>query len=165
MKQIILFRHGEAVDSFAYSINDEERFLTHHGKTLSRQMAELLKQQVGEISLILSSPLKRALETAAIIADVFQLEDDQTEVLPSLAFGVSSEILIELNHYQGETICLTGHEPTLGYLASLALDKERLRSIQFKKSGWIAIAFKEKVQPGAGSLLAMSPGKIIRERR
>ena len=60
--ELILLRHGEA----EFSSPDSARQLTANGKQQVIKMAKTYRQNINGIELVLTSPLKRALETTQL---------------------------------------------------------------------------------------------------
>ncbi|NEO26328.1 MAG: phosphohistidine phosphatase SixA [Kamptonema sp. SIO4C4] len=67
--EVYLIRHGIAGDRNDYP-TDEERPLTDKGKSKTRKVAQRLKTLGLQFDLILTSPLRRAQQTATILQEV-----------------------------------------------------------------------------------------------
>ena len=108
---------------------------------------------------ILTSPLKRALETARFLARAQGVE--HVEMVDILSPGVSQRRVFEfLATRRGETaLVLTGHEPDLGALAGALLGSAPL---PLKKAGACAIECEGKPGPGAGELRWFVPPTLLR---
>jgi phosphohistidine phosphatase len=91
MKMLYLIRHAKSSWDDR-SISDFERPLNKRGKRDAPLLADLLRRERISPDLIVSSPAKRALETALIFAEV-------------LSFG-GREIIIDGRIYEGGTIDL-----------------------------------------------------------
>lgn len=81
--EIFLVRHGEAAASWGES---PDPGLSVLGRQQAEDTAQLLMQYVGEDALLISSPLQRAIETAAPLSRALQLsvqEDDAFREIPS----------------------------------------------------------------------------------
>jgi phosphohistidine phosphatase len=142
--RLYLIRHGIAEPNPAAS--DAERALTPKGKLRMAESARgLLKLKVG-IELILTSPLRRARETATILAE--GLGGVRMEEMPELAQGFAgpNSVLTALQpHRNLKEIALVGHQPSLGELASFLLTGSGNGcEIQFKKG---AVACFEQASP------------------
>jgi phosphohistidine phosphatase SixA len=88
--------------------------------------------------LILSSPLRRAEETARLVADVLTPKA-AVELHPPLAGGFSAEDVIKglRAHRRATQILLVGHQPDLGHLASYLLTgSENLVPLPSRKPAW-----------------------------
>lgn len=96
----------------------------------------LLKLKVG-IELILTSPMRRAAETATILAEGLGMV--RVEEMPELgqSFAGPKEVLAALNQHRNlKEIALVGHQPGIGELAAFMLTgSSNGCEIQFKKGG------------------------------
>ena len=150
---VYLLRHGIAEDAPPGG-DDRARRLTPRGRTRMAVAARGLVALGIELDVILTSPLPRAAETAAIVAAAYQPSPSARE-LPALAPGVPpAETLQALRPWsRHDRVMLVGHEPGLSRLASLTLtgSPDRL-AIDLKKGGCIAIEV-EKLVPPAGATL------------
>jgi phosphohistidine phosphatase len=68
MMKLYLLRHGLAVDADEADLKDEDRPLTPEGREKTIQAARGMRRLEIGIDLILTSPLPRAMETAALTA-------------------------------------------------------------------------------------------------
>ena len=150
---VYLLRHGVAEDAPPGG-DDRTRRLTPRGRTRMAAAARGLLTLDLELDVMLTSPLPRAAETAAIVAAAYQRSPSPRE-LPALAPGVPpAETLQALRPWsRHDEVMLVGHEPGLSRLASLVLTgaPDRL-AIDLKKGGCIAIEV-EKLVPPAGATL------------
>lgn len=115
---LILWRHAEADEAqdAQGAIPDSERQLTERGQKHAAQMAKWLHSQHMKAPLVLSSPTRRAQQTANALGL-------PVKVKPQLGVGSSAADLLaaaDWPDYSGTTI-LVGHQPALGRLASLLL--------------------------------------------
>lgn len=105
--RLILVRHAEA----APGEPDELRPLTPRGREQARELAERLPRP----DAVLTSPLLRARETAALLARPHGLEPEPDE---RLAPGASDADVREAIEGRGETVVVVGHQPDCGIVAS-----------------------------------------------
>lgn len=174
--RVILFRHGPAERRDADRWPDDgERPLTERGIARTRAAARALARVTSGGSIVLTSPLVRARQTAEILQDALELEEHPT-TLAALAPGGSYRDVIRALHdvKAGDRVFLVGHEPDLGKLAGTLLFGAPATSLPLKKAGACIIHFVGEVAPGAGRLHAflapralrlMRAGKIERSRR
>jgi phosphohistidine phosphatase len=159
---IYLMRHGIAADATA-EMNDADRSLTEDGVRKTERVAVGLQKIEVKPDLILSSPLRRAEETARLVADVL-VPKAAVELYPPLAGGFSAEDVIKgLRGYRRTSqILLVGHQPDLGQLASYLLTgSENLVPLPFKKAGVAAISLASFPPRSAGSLeWYLTPGQL-----
>lgn len=123
MRQVFVIRHAEAeepVDAARERRNDGQRRLTESGKHDMHRGAEGLARLVEDIPLILTSPLKRAVETAEILHTAFP--EAKLRQQPLLSPGFDPEALLRSIAGASGPIALVGHEPDLsqwvGYMST-----------------------------------------------
>jgi phosphohistidine phosphatase len=119
--EIYLLRHGVAEAARA-GTKDSDRALTEEGR---EKLARVLKRAKGagvDPDLILSSPLRRALETAEQAAHALGYKG-RILPTPALVPGASPfDVWEELRRHHGETaILLASHEPLLSSLLAFLL--------------------------------------------
>jgi phosphohistidine phosphatase len=115
--RVILVRHAEA----APGDPDAQRPLTAAGRDAAKALAALLAAE--EPSVVLTSPLLRARETATPIAEAAGVT---VEVDHRLAPGAGVEELREVVAGRGEPVVVVGHQPDCGDIV-LALTGEQVR--------------------------------------
>jgi phosphohistidine phosphatase len=151
---LCLVRHGIA-ENPSPSVADADRALTPEGSRRTAQAAAGLRKLGFAPDVILSSPLRRAVETAEIFARALGMEG-AVELEPRLA-GASEpeEILRGLrSRRRAASLLLVGHEPSIGMLASTLLTgSPGLLHLRFKKAGAAGIA--------VGALPPRSPGELL----
>jgi phosphohistidine phosphatase len=133
--KLYLVRHATAEDSNP-GIDDKDRALTDEGRVKMARAAEGLRKLKVRPALILTSPLRRAQQTAEILAA--GLTGVEVEVMPELAPGVDSPAVVRaLRAYAAhKSLALVGHQPGLGQLASFMLTGSDKRcEFDFKKGG------------------------------
>ncbi|HSD65172.1 MAG TPA: histidine phosphatase family protein, partial [Vicinamibacteria bacterium] len=69
--QLLIIRHAIAAERGTPGIPDEERPLTPEGETKFREVAKGLARLVARPDALLTSPLLRARQTAAIAAEAW----------------------------------------------------------------------------------------------
>ncbi len=124
--EVYILRHGIA-ESRSPGGTDAERRLTQEGRQKLRQVLIRAKAAKVRPSLILTSPLVRAVETAAIAAEVlgYGREIEQSDVL--LPSSSCQAVWRELRRRAEEpAVLLAGHEPLLGETASYLLGSSRV---------------------------------------
>ncbi len=137
---LYVLRHGIAED-LAPGGDDGARVLTPRGRIRLRAAARGMRVLRLRIDVLLTSPLKRAAETAAIVAEVYGGRP-VPRVVPALAQGVSpAETVRALRPLLRDgDVMIVGHEPGLSGVASLLLtgSPDGL-ALTLKKGGLIAI--------------------------
>jgi len=137
---LYILRHGIAEDE-APKGDDRARRLTPRGRAKMRATAEGMHKLGLRFDVILTSPLVRAVETAAILAGVYAGKPAPQE-LPALAAGTPpAETVRALRPFaRHDHVVIVGHEPGLSGVASLLLTGSPTgASIELKKGGMIAL--------------------------
>ena len=134
---LYLVRHGDAFPGSP----DHDRALSEKGKEETKKIAKFLKTAGVEIPVLYHSGLKRAEETADIIAKILNIKNvtkaqglaPDDAVLPFCQKILKSE----------EDLMVVGHMPYLSNLASkLFVDREEADFIEFKKSAVLVLTRK-----------------------
>lgn len=159
MIEIYVFRHGEAEPRDA-GVVDADRALTRRGKNDVRAVLKVAKKAITAPQLILTSPLRRARETAEIAATVFRgcpvVASDRLK--PSAAAqGIWKEIGEDPKL---ERVVVVGHEPHLSHLVSFLL--EAPISLDVKKGGLIRIDCPDRLTSPRGVLKWVLTPKLAR---
>jgi phosphohistidine phosphatase len=115
-----------------------------------------LKKLEINVDFVLSSPLKRAMQTANIIAKALDLEVLQDE---RLAYGFSLKNLSQIiaNNTQASALLLVGHEPDFSNVISALTGGSE---IVMKKGGVARVDLMEGEQL-KGQLVWLLPPKIL----
>ena len=113
--RVLVIRHAHAAPQGA-GVPDAERPLTSEGERRFRAAARGLARIVTP-DVLLTSPLRRARQTAAIASAAWGALDATPE--PALASGNLTEIFDALEaHPPDATVALIGHEPTVSTLVA-----------------------------------------------
>lgn len=158
---IYIMRHGVA-ENYAASGSDRDRRLTTEGIEKTRLAAGGLRRIGTDPQLILTSPLRRAEETAAIAAEV--LGGVPVRVTSALAPGGDFPEIIAaaLKPPRPSAVCVVGHQPDLGMLASWLLTGDaQLVAMPFRKAGVARIDLAGSPQNLQGTLAwFMTPSQL-----
>jgi phosphohistidine phosphatase len=157
--EIFVLRHGEAEAQEA-GIPDADRKLTPKGKQALKAVLEAARRAKTVPELILSSPLRRAQETAAMAAEALRCQRvvETRNLLP----GASPDRLWkELGGYPDVTqVVLAGHEPHLSFFITFLLEAAVL--VDLKKGALVRITTRERHGPPRGVLKWMITPKLAR---
>lgn len=155
---ILIWRHGKSETASSSGI-DAERKLTPEGENDVRRIARQIKESGFAAEIILTSPLLRAVQTAAIIRETLDCRR-QTKTTNDLLPGVSSKkIILSLKEMSREShsIVLVGHMPDLGLLAA-KLTADSTHNVSLKAGSMIAIKVENFEEPLRGEVVfALSP--------
>lgn len=157
--RLFLLRHGVAEERSA-RWSEMDRPLTPEGVEKMREEARGIAFLSPGIDLILSSPLKRAMQTAEAVGQTLRLP---VVPLDALASGASpGAVLQALAAYSGRTgILLAGHEPDLGDLAAHLLGAPE-GTVEFKKGALCCIEVDGLPPQGPGLLRSHLPPAVLR---
>ena len=136
--EVYLLRHGIAEDR--NDAGDAARALTDEGRKKLRRVLERAQSGGVAPSLIVSSPYKRAIQTAEIAAEALAYKKKivQTEALLPEA---SPEALWEeiRGHRQESALLAAGHEPMMSASVAWLLGTPALQ-VDMKKAALVCIA-------------------------
>jgi phosphohistidine phosphatase len=144
--RIYVLRHGIAEDAPPGGA-DGDRALTHEGERKLRGVLERARRAGVRPSVILTSPLKRAVETAEIARSLLDVEQDLVRTNVLAPSGSPERIWKELRARRAEQVLITGHEPLLGTLVAFLLGCDALL-VRMKKGALVCLdAETEGTQP------------------
>jgi phosphohistidine phosphatase len=156
---LYLIRHGDA-EKIALSKSDFERELTSKGRELTKKSAEAWKKIIKSFDVIASSPLIRAVQTAEIVADVF---DHPEKIITDkkITAGTRPEELIDfIRSINVDNIAVVGHEPDMSNYVS-AFTSSSGMFLEFKKGTIAKINFEGRVRLASGTLEFLIPPKVF----
>jgi phosphohistidine phosphatase len=158
--QLLVIRHAVAEDTLS-SGNDAARALTDAGKTKLRRAVRGLRALELRFDRVLTSPWKRAAQTAELLDPIASSAPVATELLTR---PPSAELLALIGE-RNETTAVVGHEPWLGELVGwLAFgDAKHGDALVIKKSG--AVWLDGTPVPGGMQVRALLPPKVLRGLR
>lgn len=157
--EIYLFRHGIAEDR-SPSGRDADRRLTDEGRAKLRRVLERAQAAGVNPSLIISSPLKRALETAEIAARELGYEGHIARTDALQPDSSPENVWAEIRAHGTETaILMTGHEPLFSQTAAWLLGSTR-QIIRFRKGALVRIDFESLSAEPRGVLQWMLTAKV-----
>ncbi len=123
MKTVCFIRHAKSSWDQA-GLADIDRPLNARGKETAPIMAKIIEEKALKPDVIISSPAKRARQTAKSFRKRFGIKKEQVVIEPSI-YGGDEHIILEILRKQNndsDTIFLFGHNPTMNYLAALFSD-------------------------------------------
>jgi phosphohistidine phosphatase len=126
--------------------NDEKRPLDKEGIEQCQEVGRLLSALDLQPELILSSPLKRAMQTASLVANELGYEQ-KIQVEPSLRPAASYDAFREtLRHCSKlDSIIVVGHNPNLSRFLSLLISNGSSdKSIEMKKGAVARVDYSAK---------------------
>lgn len=152
-----LLRHAAAEDQ-APSGRDADRKLTPEGAARASAVARGLAEMASGIEAVLSSPYRRAKETAEPAAKALGVAVTESRALEP---GHSpDEVLRQLAASSWEQVLLVGHEPLLGSIVGVVVFGDEDRAIPLKKA---QVAHLKWAPGEPGKLKALIPAKVLEQ--
>ena len=159
--KLYFMRHGIANRSQWGGV-DELRPLTEKGCQAVKEIARFLYNRDIRFNAILSSPLTRAMQTAQLVAEVYDLEDHLIEDKRlSPGFGLEELREIIKNNDEDKELLLVGHEPDLSLVIGRLIGNGRI----IMKKGSVAcvdLAFQPSI---TGELLWLATPALMGTKR
>lgn len=160
--RLYVMRHGVAIDATdPQSPPDPERYLTPKGIAKTREAALGLAQLGVTPTVWLSSPYRRALQTAEVVAEVLKFPAEKIRQTAALKPPASpSALFVELARLRAREVIVFGHAPNVDLVIARALGaRDPLTSL--KKAG-VALIELDAPAPARGSLVWLLPPKALR---
>jgi len=136
--EIYLLRHGIA-ETARPGQPDAERALTGEGREKLRRVLQRARGAGAKPSAILSSPYRRAMETAAVAREALgcggEIERAEALVPDASPFDAWEEIR---SHKSENSILLASHEPLMSSLAAFLLGSPALQ-VDMKKAALVRV--------------------------
>ena len=159
--EIYILRHGIAVPGGTPGYSEMERPLTEEGRDKMLKAAKGIASVVGEVEVILTSPLKRAHETALLAAQRLSGEG-KMKTFDSLKPGTPPESLLKAlaPYRQKERLLVVGHEPDLSLFASALVGAKH--SVLALKKGGLCRVDVDQLPPQEPGVLRwlLTPGQL-----
>lgn len=140
--ELYLLRHADAGDPDRWAGDDADRPLSAKGLRQAARLAALLRALDWRPDAILTSPRRRAAETAEIVAAALKTSP-RIDGRLGAAFGPGELSEILASGLDAGRLLLVGHDPDFSDLASSLTGT----AIQLRKGSLIRI----DLEPGAGS--------------
>lgn len=164
--QLLVIRHaiaGERDEFAASGRDDSERPLTKHGKRQMRRIARGLRRMVKSLDVLCASPLVRAQQTAAIVAEAYG--ELQVATVPSLAPESEPDAFADWLGRQriAESVAAVGHDPHLGMLVTWLVAGRMEPRVDIEKGGAVLLDVKGAPRAMCATLLwALTPAMLVR---
>jgi phosphohistidine phosphatase len=136
--QVYLLRHGIAEDGQA-GRPDSERALVPEGRRKLKDVFKLARQADTAVSLVLTSPYKRARQTAEMVLEYLSTEAELLECSALTPDATPVAVWGEIRALKDiDSILLASHEPLLSATAAFLLNSPSL-AVDFKKGALMRI--------------------------
>ena len=148
--ELYILRHGEAGKAILNGSKDSERSLTIAGQEEIVEVGKAFERLGLKFDFVATSPLKRARQTADIIALVLKVKKASMEEWDELKpEGKIGSLYHKLSQFKPESsILVVGHEPYLSTMISNIVFGDGTGRIVLKKAGVakINITFHPKIK-------------------
>ncbi|MEI9892422.1 MAG: phosphohistidine phosphatase SixA [Chthoniobacter sp.] len=153
---LYLLRHADAE---TLAPTDDARPLSEKGIDQAKKVARFCEAHEMHLSLILTSPLRRAHETAKPVAAALRSE---LVIAPWLASGMHPHAALEeLRAYRAQSsVMLVGHEPDFSQFAAHLLGLPTNHAIHVRKAS-LTLLELDVFRAGAASLQFSLPCKLM----
>ncbi|HVA62522.1 MAG TPA: phosphoglycerate mutase family protein [Terriglobales bacterium] len=156
---VYFLRHASAGERVENPAKDAKRALDAIGMEQAVRMGAALAAWGAQLDAIVSSPLKRCTQTAALVANEIghvRPIETATALRPEATFAEFQQLLRA--HAGREAILLVGHNPLLSECLGKVLgDSVRPARIQLRRGALAKVDFKR----GAGYLHWLLPPKLL----
>ena len=156
--RLLLLRHGIAADAGPDTgWRDEPRALTAEGIARMERQAEGMAALGIEASLVLTSPLIRCRQTAAIVCSRIGGEPrEDARLRPGRGLDDLDDVV--LGYPDASPLLVCGHQPDLSEAVAALTGGG---SVDFRK-GSLAVLDVTALRPGGGRLRALYPPAVLR---
>ena len=155
---LYLVRHAQAVPLGQQGIdNDADRPLTEAGESQARTIGAILRKHGVSLKLVVTSPLRRARQTADGILHDWPTPPPELLVSDELAFGGKRRKLARfVRNWSAEAVALVGHKPDMDELAGWLIGSKKA-SISIANAAVACIHCTDDIGKGCGSLTWLIP--------
>lgn len=152
---LYLIRHSIA-ENITMDKKDFDRELTEEGKFVIKKTSEAWKNYIGNVDVVLTSPLKRAIQTAEIIS--INLQHKQNLIKDNnLGTGSRTADLIDLlNSLEYKNVVVVGHQPDLSQHLNNFCGTGSF-NLAFPPASLAKIEFDNSIKYGRGRLIYFIP--------
>jgi phosphohistidine phosphatase len=157
---IYFLRHASAGENLANPKKDEKRALDKEGIEQCGYVGRALAALEAQVDVIVSSPLKRATQTASLVGNEMGYEGKlqiETGLRPEATFSDFRKLVEK--YARQEAIMVVGHNPNLSqFLGAIISDSGCEASVELKKG---AVA-KVEMRRSTGTLQWCLTPKLVR---
>jgi phosphohistidine phosphatase len=152
---LYLIRHSIA-ENISIDKKDFDRELSEEGKFIITKASEAWKNYLGQIDVILTSPLTRAMQTAEILSSNLQVTPNIFKD-NNLGTGSRTSDLIELlNSLKYKNVAVVGHQPDLSHHINNFCGTGSF-NLAFPPASIAKIEFENSIKYGKGRLIYFIP--------
>ena len=152
-----LLRHAHAGDPAAWEGPDDVRPLSDKGRGQAERLGKFLARVGFRADAIVTSPKRRALETAEIVAGHLETAVTVDDRLAGSFDLAALEEVLEA-HGRPERLVLVGHDPDFSELLALQCAAE----IPMRMGALARVEIGSALRPGAGVLRWLVPPDLLK---
>ena len=153
---LYLLRHADAETE---APSDDERFLSEKGMLQAQRVARFCEAHALKPDIIFTSPLRRAHQTAAVVAEKLGVELQTVLWLKSGA--LPEAMLAQLaEHRNLPAVMIVGHEPDFSQFAATLLGAANGGNLHIRKGSLCQFTIFD-FQAGHGRLEFSIPAKLV----
>jgi len=156
--QVHLLRHGIAEDP-RLGLADRDRALIPEGRRKLKEVIRLAAAAGVSPGLILTSPYRRAVETAHVAREILGHGQELVTVAALVPGGDPEEVWTDIRALREEQLLLVSHEPLCGRLLGYLLGQPGL-DVDFKKGAMARVDLLHTGSAPRGVLQWMLTAKI-----
>jgi phosphohistidine phosphatase len=162
--RLLIVRHAIAENRKAFARTgkkDALRPLTGYGRVQMRRVSKGLRRILPSIDVVGTSPLRRTVQTAEILAAAY--DHPPLVSVPALDHAPDPLSFIRWlqSHRREDVVAAVGHEMHLVSLMGTLLSGRRGRFVLLEKGGACLLLFDGAVRPGRAKLVwSLSPGHL-----
>src|SRR5215470_2299995 len=145
---IYFLRHASAGKSVSNVSKDERRALDEEGILQARYIGRMLANLDVQVEQIVSSPLKRARQTASLVANELAFETAvhiEDALRPDAEFEQFQAMLAHYKKY--DSIMVVGHNPSLTEFLMKSISSDGAAQIDFKKGAVAKVEMNGRTGP------------------
>jgi phosphohistidine phosphatase len=145
---VYFLRHASAGKSMANPKKDAARPLDENGILQARYIGRLLANLDVQVEQIVSSPLKRARQTASLVANELAFESAvqiDEALRPDAEFEQFQAMLARYKKY--DSIMVVGHNPSMTEFLMKSISSEGEAQIEFKKGAVAKVEMDGRTGP------------------
>lgn len=163
--EIYLLRHGIAEFQGLRPVPDRDRLLTSEGERKLRRTGRWLKSRKDKPGLILSSPYRRAVQSAEVMRTFFPDAKLRFSGVLTPEGDARKAAALLARQTPSVPVLISSHEPFLGKFASYLITGSDRAVLEFKKAGLMKLSWEEPSASGGGALMEwfVSPGLLSKK--
>ena len=162
---LYFLRHAIAADKIAWKGADSDRPLTKEGIRKMKKAAKGMRRMGLEVDWILTSPYRRAHDTALIAAKELRAEKS-IKVTRMLAVDGDPKALVRhlaLDFRSWESVMLVGHEPYLSGLITTLIAGDAKVDFQLEKGGLAKLSVDSFTYGACATLKWLLAARILKK--